>query len=90
MCSKSSAPGGQATREIGPFYHDQADPERSLYFWHYNFGKRGMTLDIESPRGTDLLKQLIAEADVLIDAQPPGTLEKLGLTGRPCKRSTRA
>ena len=76
---KIEPPGGQATREIGPFYHDQAHPERSLYFWHYNFGKRGMTLDIEAPPGTELLKRLIAEADVLIDAQPLGTLEKLGL-----------
>ena len=77
---KIEPPGGQATRAIGPFYHDQAQPERSLYFWHYNFGKRGITLDIESPPGTDLLKQLIADVDVLIDAQPLGTLEKLGLS----------
>ena len=76
---KVEPPGGQSSRQIGPFYHDQVHSERSLYFWHYNFGKRGITLDIESPQGTDLLKKLIADVDVLIDAQPVGMLDTLGL-----------
>ncbi len=76
---KIEPPDGQATRRIGPFYHDEEQPERSLYFWHYNFGKRGATLDIQAPSGTELLKKLIAETDILLDAQPGETLEKLGL-----------
>lgn len=76
---KIEPPGGQATRDIGPFYHEEPHPERSLYFWHYNFGKRGITLDIEAPAGTDVLKKLIADADVVIDALPLETLTKLGL-----------
>jgi crotonobetainyl-CoA:carnitine CoA-transferase CaiB-like acyl-CoA transferase len=76
---KIEPPGGNSTRSLGPFYHDESHPDRSLYFWHYNFGKRGVTLDIHTPPGTDLLKKLIAESDVLLDTLPLGTLEKLGL-----------
>ncbi len=35
---KVEPPGGSSTRSIGPFYQDRPDPERSLYFWHFNFG----------------------------------------------------
>lgn len=76
---KIEPPGGNATRHIGPFYHDEFHPDRSLYFWHYNFGKRGVTLDIHTPEGTAILKRLIAQSDVLLDALPLDTLEKLGL-----------
>lgn len=76
---KVEPPGGNSTRALGPFYHDEPHPERSLYFWHYNFGKRGVTLDIHSPDGTALLKKLIAQSDVLLDSLPLDTLAKLGL-----------
>lgn len=76
---KIEPPGGSSTRSLGPFYHDKPHPDRSLYFWHYNFGKRSVTLDIHSPEGTDLLKQMITQCDVLLDSLPLATLEKLGL-----------
>jgi crotonobetainyl-CoA:carnitine CoA-transferase CaiB-like acyl-CoA transferase len=76
---KVEPPGGNSTRAIGPFYHDEPHPDLSLYFWHYNFGKRGVTLDIHSAEGTALLKQLIAQSDVLLDSLPLDTLAKLGL-----------
>jgi crotonobetainyl-CoA:carnitine CoA-transferase CaiB-like acyl-CoA transferase len=76
---KVEPPGGNSTRALGPFYHDEPHPDRSLYFWHYNFGKRGVTLDIHTPAGTALLKQLIAQCDVLLDTLPLSTLENLGL-----------
>jgi crotonobetainyl-CoA:carnitine CoA-transferase CaiB-like acyl-CoA transferase len=76
---KVEPPDGNATRALGPFYHDDPHPERSLYFWHYNFGKRGITLDIHTAEGTELLAKLIAQSDVLLDSLPLGTLETLGL-----------
>ena len=76
---KVEPPGGGATRANGPFYHDQPDPDRSLYFWHYNVGKRGVTLDIQAPAGKAVLEKLIARSDVLIDSLALDTLEKLGL-----------
>jgi crotonobetainyl-CoA:carnitine CoA-transferase CaiB-like acyl-CoA transferase len=44
---KVEPPGGEATREYGPFYHDTPHPDRSLYFWHYNFGKLGVVIDLD-------------------------------------------
>ena len=61
---KIEPPGGGPTREIGPFYHDQPHPDRSLYFWHYNLGKRGVTLDYQdAARATTMLRKLIAQND---------------------------
>ena len=47
---KIEPPGGEAARSVGPFYQDIPDRERSLYFWHYNTSKRGITLDLETRR----------------------------------------
>ncbi len=76
---KVEPPGGNPTRSLGPFYHDEPHADRSLYFWHYNFGKRGVTLDIHSAEGTEVLKKMIAQSDVLLDSLPLETLAKLGL-----------
>ena len=76
---KIEPPGGAPSRDNGPFYHDQPDRNRSLYFWHYNVGKRAVTLDIQTPQGKTLLEKLIAQSDVIVDSLPLDTLEKLGL-----------
>lgn len=76
---KIEPPGGNGTRTLRPFYHDEPHVDRSLYFWHYNFGKRGITLDIHTLEGTAVLKKLIAQSDVLLDTLPLDTLEKLDL-----------
>lgn len=77
---KVEPPGGSRTRSIGPFYQDIPHPERSLYFWHYNFGKRGVTIDLDSTSGQDSFRELASSADVVIETFPPGYLEGLGLS----------
>src|SRR5690349_10076483 len=76
---KVEPPGGGSTRAIGPFYHDEPNPERSLYFWHFNFGKRGVTLDIKAPEAKPILSDLLAQTTVVIDSLPLDTMEHLGL-----------
>jgi crotonobetainyl-CoA:carnitine CoA-transferase CaiB-like acyl-CoA transferase len=71
--------GWMASRRIGPFYEDVPDPERSLFFWHYNLGKRSVTLDLERPDGRRAFAALVRAADVLIDATPVGYLDRLSL-----------
>src|SRR5262249_8493575 len=73
-------PGGGASREVGPFVDDAPGPERSLYFWHYNTSKRGVTLDVTHESGRELLRGLIAGADVFLETLPPGEGAALGLT----------
>ena len=72
-------PQGSPTRHYEPFVDDVPDPERSLYWWHYNTSKRGVTLDLETPRGRELFLQLAATADIVIEAEDPGEMARLGL-----------
>jgi crotonobetainyl-CoA:carnitine CoA-transferase CaiB-like acyl-CoA transferase len=76
---KVEKPGGDEARNHGPFFRNQADPERSLYWMAFNNCKRGITLDLESLDGREIFKQLAESADVVVESYAPGYLEKLGL-----------
>jgi len=76
---KVEPPGGDPTRNLGPFYHNEAHPEKSLYWFHFNTNKRSITLDIESADGRDIVKSLAKTADVVVETFQPGYMESLGL-----------
>src|SRR6266850_6650191 len=76
---KVEPPGGSPTRWIGPFYQDRVDPERSLFFWQYNRGKRSIVLDLARPDDRQRFHSLVAGADVLLESTPRGELDGLGL-----------
>ena len=76
---KVERPGGDPARNIGPFYHDEPDPEKSLVWFALNTSKRGITLDIETVDGQVLFKRLVKSADFVLESFPPGYLEGLGL-----------
>ena len=61
---KVEPPVGDATRRID-----------GLYFTSYNTGKRGITLNLETARGLDMLQHMAARADFVIETFPPGTLD---------------
>jgi crotonobetainyl-CoA:carnitine CoA-transferase CaiB-like acyl-CoA transferase len=72
-------PSGSPARRIGPFYHDEVDIERSLYWWAYAANKRSITLNLSTADGRALLKRLVPSAHFLIESFPPGHMERLGL-----------
>ena len=72
-------PGGSPSRSIGPFWHDEVHPERSLFWWAYNVNKRGITLNIESPDGAAIFKKLVQTADFVLESFSPGYMEGKGL-----------
>jgi crotonobetainyl-CoA:carnitine CoA-transferase CaiB-like acyl-CoA transferase len=74
---KVEPPGGSPTRRIGPFYEDREDPERSLFFWQYNRGKRSIVLDLRQERDRARFSSLAATADVLLESTPRGELDGL-------------
>ena len=76
---KIERPGGDPSRSIGPFYQDIPDPEKSLCWFAFNTGKRGITLDIETSDGKDIFIRLVRGADFVIESFPPGYMESLGL-----------
>ena len=72
-------PGGHPMRNLGPFVNDDADPQKSLYWFQFNTSKRGITLNLENKDGQHLFKKLVKTADVLLETYPPGYLHELGL-----------
>lgn len=76
---KIEPPGGEVTRAYGPFYHDEPHPNRSLHFWHYNFGKRSISLDLETSSGRRDLRELARTADVVLDTRHRSYLSDRGL-----------
>jgi crotonobetainyl-CoA:carnitine CoA-transferase CaiB-like acyl-CoA transferase len=51
----------------------------SLWSKVVNRNKKGITLDLRTPEGVDIVKRLITECDVLIENYRPGTIERWGL-----------
>ena len=76
---KIEPPGGDRSRNIGPFYHNIPDPEKSLYWFAYNANKRGVTLDITRDDGRNIFLEMVKGTDCIIETFPPGYLEQLGL-----------
>ncbi|MFC1986888.1 CaiB/BaiF CoA transferase family protein, partial [Chloroflexota bacterium] len=72
-------PGGDSSRNIGPFYEDVIHPEKSLWWYFLNANKKGITLNLENQDGVELLKRLAKDADFIIESFPPGYMTKLGL-----------
>lgn len=53
---------------------------RSGYFVQQNRGKHGVSLDLRTAEGVDLLWRLVERADVVLDGFGPGVLAKYGFT----------
>jgi benzylsuccinate CoA-transferase BbsE subunit len=73
------APGGHASRGFGPFVDDQADPDKCLWWWHYNTSKRSVVLDLETEDGRAAFRRLAQGADIVLEGEDPGVLDALGI-----------
>ena len=67
---KIEKPGGDPTRNIGPFYHDTPHPEKSLFWFAYNTSKRGVTLNIEAKQGQEIFRELVKSTDFIFESFP--------------------
>jgi crotonobetainyl-CoA:carnitine CoA-transferase CaiB-like acyl-CoA transferase len=67
--------GWEATKA----FVDDHGQEKAASFVTVNRNKRGITLDLEHPRGKDLLKRLVRTADAVVENYSGGVLPKLGL-----------
>ena len=64
---------GDDTRGWPPFVGGEA-----TYFLSVNRNKKSLTLNLKAPEGQDILRRLIARADVVLENFRPGTMERLG------------
>ncbi len=73
---KVEQPGqGDGTRQWGPPWVEG----ESAYFLSVNRNKKSITLDLKSDAGREILKKLVADADVFIENFKVGDMERLGL-----------
>jgi crotonobetainyl-CoA:carnitine CoA-transferase CaiB-like acyl-CoA transferase len=70
---------GDPARSIGPFLNDDSDLEKSLLFSNLNLNKRSIVLDLKSTSGQETVKELVREADILVESFRPGVMKRLGL-----------
>ena len=68
-----------SARDYGPFPNDVPDAESSGLYAYLNANKLGITLDLHTATGRNLFRELIADADAVLDADPARPLRRLGL-----------
>ncbi len=76
---KVEAPEGDDTRRWGPPFIDRDGDRSAAYFHATNRGKRSIICDFRTAEGQDVVRKLIADADVVIENFKVGGLAKYGL-----------
>lgn len=71
---KIEPPSGDFCRTWGPFVNKE-----STFFMSCNRGKRSITLNLKTPEGINLFKQMVKKADIVSENFRPGVMERLGL-----------
>ena len=72
--------GGDSLRRLGPFPHDEIDPELSGTHLYLNAGKRSVELDLRHGDGRDALLRLAASAELVVDSLSENAAASLRLT----------
>ncbi|MGA3402246.1 MAG: CoA transferase [Acetobacteraceae bacterium] len=76
---KVEPPHGESGRRTPPFFQDDPDPEKSLFYLMLNLNKRGITLNLDTEEGAAILRRLASEVDVIVESFSPGYLAARGL-----------
>jgi crotonobetainyl-CoA:carnitine CoA-transferase CaiB-like acyl-CoA transferase len=72
---KVEGPGGDYVRKMAFPIVDGI----SLLHWHLNRGKRSIVLDLKTPEGVQVYRELVRDADAVIEGMRPGALARRGL-----------
>ena len=70
---------GDPSRAFGPWPDDMPDDETSGLFLYLNGDKRSVTLNLDTSDGREILRELAAVADIVIESFEPGYLVDRGL-----------
>ncbi|RGP35459.1 CaiB/BaiF CoA transferase family protein [Pseudotabrizicola alkalilacus] len=76
---KVEAPEGDDTRRWGPPFIERDGDRSAAYFHATNRGKRSVICDFRTPEGQDMVRRMVADADVVIENFKVGGLAKYGL-----------
>jgi crotonobetainyl-CoA:carnitine CoA-transferase CaiB-like acyl-CoA transferase len=86
---KVEPPGGDPARGLPPLMDDGGEWGNSLYWAAYGAGKRGVTADIDTAEGRDLVRRLAATADIVVESYAPGALAARGLSFETLRQANR-
>jgi formyl-CoA transferase len=79
-CVRQLADMGAQVIQISAREDEQGDfPRRGFDSQNLHRNKRSITLDLKSPKGIDILKRLIAKADVVVENFRPDVKRRLGI-----------
>jgi crotonobetainyl-CoA:carnitine CoA-transferase CaiB-like acyl-CoA transferase len=67
-------------RAVGPFPRGKTGYNVSGYFNNYNANKLSITIDLNTEKGRELARRLVAWSDVFISNMTPRIIERWGLT----------
>jgi crotonobetainyl-CoA:carnitine CoA-transferase CaiB-like acyl-CoA transferase len=70
---------GDDTRAWGPPFFGDREDKLAAYYLSANRGKLSVALDISSPEGQEIIRQLAAECDILVENFKVGGLKRYGL-----------
>jgi CoA:oxalate CoA-transferase len=73
-------PKGEHSRHIRIVPKDGKDGALPSYFTMHNRGKKSICVDVKSPEGQEVIKDLIKKCDVLFENFTPGIMAHYGLT----------
>ena len=76
---KVESPAGDDTRQWGPPFVTRDEDVSAAYFHSTNRGKASVIIDFRTAEGVARLKELLADADILIENFKTGGLAKYGL-----------
>jgi crotonobetainyl-CoA:carnitine CoA-transferase CaiB-like acyl-CoA transferase len=86
---KVEAPGsGDESRKYGPFPDDIPHMEKSGLFLYLNSNKLGITLNLRTTAGRDILLALLKEADILVENNAPQLMKDLAIDYAVLKEKT--
>ncbi|MEE9285611.1 MAG: CoA transferase, partial [Dehalococcoidia bacterium] len=66
-------------KSLAPFLGGVEEPDRCMWAHNLSRNNLGITVDLQSPRGRDLIRDLVRQSDVVAENWTPGTMKKLGL-----------
>ena len=70
---------GDPSRQYGPFLNNDPHRERSGLFLYLNANKQGVTLNLATPTGQSILRELVARSDALVHNLPVQDMGRVGL-----------
>lgn len=76
---KIERPGTGDPRRSMPPFAERNGHRKAAGFMAYNRNKKSLTLDFRTASGKQIVKDLVAKSDVMIENLRPGSLQKLGL-----------